>query len=310
MLTKDIILFASKATGRTGLLLMKHYPAIALGCGILGIGVGTVLACKATLSLEEKLEKNKEYINDIKEYKEKIDSGELVDEAYTDKRHSKDLTKAYAQAAGEIATLYAVPAAIGILSLGLVITSHKVLSNRNVALMAAYKLVDEGFKTYRKRVRDEFGEEKEHMIRHGIISETYIDEQMASAESKGIKTRPLHDPNGVSIYARFFDEYSTQWSKEPEYNMLFLNAQQTYHNDLLRARGHVFLNEVYDALGIERSKAGAIVGWVLDKNNSDNFVSFGIYDLNKQRQQRNFVNGNEPSILLDFNVDGVIYDKI
>jgi hypothetical protein len=117
-------------------------------------------------------------------------------------------------------------------------------------------------------------------------------------------------PDDPSIYARFFDPTSPSWSKEPEYNLIFLKCQQNYANDLLKSRGHVFLNEVYDMLGMERSKAGAVVGWLLSKNgDTDNFVNFGVFD-GREQVARDFVNGREGAILLDFSVDGVIYDGI
>ena len=84
--------------------------------------------------------------------------------------------------------------------------------------------------------------------------------------------------------------------------------QQTFFNDLLLSRGHLFLNEVYDQIGIDRTKAGQVVGWVVSKD-GDNFVDFGLFDGSTQ-EKRMFVNGHENSVLLDFNVDGVIYDKI
>jgi hypothetical protein len=86
---------------------------------------------------------------------------------------------------------------------------------------------------------------------------------------------------------------------------MFLQCQQNYFNQQLKARGHVFLNEIYDAIGLERSKAGTIVGWVTD-GNGDGYIDFGMFE----DASRRFINGIEPSILLDFNVDGVIYDLI
>ena len=116
------------------------------------------------------------------------------------------------------------------------------------------------------------------------------------------------DPSKKSVYARFFDEYSPQWTAYPEQNLVFLKHTESMMNDMLLAKKHVFLNEVYDALGIERTSAGAVVGWVLN-GDGDNFISFGMYDFDSERG-RAFINGNEHSILLDFNVDGVIFDKI
>jgi hypothetical protein len=112
-----------------------------------------------------------------------------------------------------------------------------------------------------------------------------------------------------SIYARFFDESCPSWNTNGEYNLIFLNCQQKYANDLLNSRGHVFLNEVYDMLGTPRSTAGSVTGWLKTEDGSTvNFVDFGIYD--EDHVVRDFVNGAEGSILLDFNLDGVIYDKI
>ena len=92
---------------------------------------------------------------------------------------------------------------------------------------------------------------------------------------------------------------------------MYLRHQQNYANELLRSRGYVFLNDVYDMLGIRRTKAGQIVGWVYDEKNPniDNYIDFGIYNVHYEGA-RDFVNGFECSILLDFNVDGPIIDLI
>ena len=127
-------------------------------------------------------------------------------------------------------------------------------------------------------------------------------------ESTVKTTMNIIDPNTISDYSRIFDECNTSWSKSPEHNLVFLKQQQNYANDLLKSRGHLFLNEVYDMLGFPRTQAGQIVGWVYDEKNpiGDNFVDFGIYNLDSERA-RAFVNGYERSILLDFNVDGNVW---
>ena len=111
----------------------------------------------------------------------------------------------------------------------------------------------------------------------------------------------------ISPYARFFDETVYEWKPDPLMNKCFLDAQQRYANNLLEARGHIFLNEVYDMLGFQRTREGAVVGWIKN-GDGDGYVDFGIYDGNER--SRAFVNGHETSILLDFNVDGTIWDKI
>lgn len=139
-----------------------------------------------------------------------------------------------------------------------------------------------------------------------VDNQEVLNQTIETDESKKV------DENRISVsqYARFFDESCTGWDKDPECNLLFLRQQQVYANELLRKCGYLFLNDVYDILGIPRSKEGQIVGWIYDDKNpiGDNFVNFGIY--NPLTGNRNFVNGYEKSILLDFNVDGNILDKI
>jgi hypothetical protein len=158
-------------------------------------------------------------------------------------------------------------------------------------------------------VIEEFGEEKDKQYRTGVHvipkGSTIIDAEGNQKKSKE-EVRTV-DPNGVSVNARFFDETCPQWSKTAEYNLAFLKCQQNYANDLLHSRGHIFLNEVYDMLGIPRSQAGSVVGWV--KGNGDDYIDFGIFDVTDGRK-RDFVNGYERNILLDFNVDGIIYNLI
>jgi hypothetical protein len=112
----------------------------------------------------------------------------------------------------------------------------------------------------------------------------------------------------LSPYARWFDDTCRAWTKDPEYNLMFLRAQQTYANDLLKAKGHLFLNEVYDMFDISRSSVGQIVGWIYNENNpvGDNFVDFGLYSLHNKE----CINGLKRDFILDFNVDGIIIDKI
>jgi hypothetical protein len=179
------------------------------------------------------------------------------------------------------------------------------MTKRAVALTAAYGALEKGFNEYRGRVIEKYGEEEDRNLRYGSQQIEVVDPKSGK---KKMLTRVSSDI--PSIYARFFDVSSSSWNKEPEYNLMFLQCQQNYANDKLHARGHVFLNEVYDMLGLERSKAGAVVGWILSKNGeTDNYIDFGVFD-GKTQSARDFVNGFEGSILLDFNVDGVIYDKI
>jgi hypothetical protein len=103
----------------------------------------------------------------------------------------------------------------------------------------------------------------------------------------------------TSLYARRFDFTNKHWSPNAAHNKMFLHTQQSYLNDVLAARGHVFLNDVHDALGLDRTTAGQLVGW-LRGGEGDGFIDLGITE-----------DENDPGVfLLDFNVDGLIYEKI
>jgi len=209
----------------------------------------------------------------------------------------RDLAYIYVKGTYSIVKLYAPAIIVGAASVAALTTSHNTLMRRNAGLTAAYSALQLSYDAYRERVKAEIGTERELMIRHNAHVET--------VEIDGKKQEVVvADPNGWSTYARFFDEGSTEWVKNAELNRIFLQCQQNYFNHILHARGHVFLNEVYDHLGIARSKEGSVVGWVV--GNGDNYIDFGLFDAASAR----FINGYERSILLDFNVDGLIYDKI
>ena len=288
-------------------VVQKHSPEILAGVGVVGVVASTVMACKATMKLNDILEESKETRDKIRE----VESNPRYEEQYSHEDAKKDLVINYTQTAMKVAKLYAPAVILGSASLGCLLASNDILRKRNAALSAAYMTVDKSFKEYRQRVVDRFGEEVEKEIRYNIKAEEITSTVVAEdgSETTITETVKTMDPNLYSDYAKFFDEASPYWQKDPEYNFMFLKSQQQYANDLLKARGRLFLNEVYEMLGIEKTKAGQIVGWVYNPENpiGDNFVDFGIFDMSKERV-RAFVNGYEPNILLDFNVDGNIWD--
>ena len=296
-----------KVYNKSEMKVRKYSPEILAGVGVVGVIASTVMACKATTKLNDILAESKEQLEQIKTV--------AVDPAYADKYTEddakKDTTITYVQTGVKVAKLYTPSVILCASSLGCLLASNNILRKRNAALSAAYMTVDKSFKEYRKRVADRFGEEVEKEIRYNIKAEeiTKVDED-GNEVTETVKVMDgTDDPNSYSDYARFFDESCAAWQNDAEYNLTFLKAQQQYANDLLKAKGRLFLNEVYRMLGIDETKAGQVVGWVYNPDNptGDNFVDFGIYNMQRERV-RAFVNGYEPNILLDFNVDGVIWN--
>ena len=305
---QEIINKATRLLSSTQYQVKKHSPEILMVAGIAGTIVGTVLACKATTKVSEIIEEKNKNVEDVHTCLE--DNSK----EYTEEDSKKDLTIIYAQTGVKLFKLYAPAIGVMALSFASIIAGHKVLKKRNVAIAAAYAAIDKGFKQYRKNVIEEFGEGVDQQMRFGLKSKEI---KKKDKDGKTVKETEYYiDPEGnpldnISEYARFFDASSENFAKDPEYNMMFLRRQQDYANEMLKSRGHLFLNEVYDLLDIPRSKAGQVVGWVYDKNGNtkgDNYVDFGLY--RNDQGTRRFVNGLEYNILLDFNVDGVIYDII
>lgn len=299
----------SRTFGKMGLKLKKHSPEIMVIGGVVGVVGSTVLACKATTKLSGILEESKANTDQIKNYVE--ENG--YSEKYSEEDYKKDLTITYTQTAVKVAKIYAPAVILGTLSITSILAGHNITRKRNLALSAAYVAIDKSFKEYRSRVVERFGEQLDKELRYNIKKgET---EEIVRNDEGGeevVKTTTEYvDPNTYSEYARFFDDGCLGWTKDPEANLTFLKQQQNYANDKLKRKGFLFLNDVYGMLGIQPTKAGQIVGWIYDEKNpvGDNFVDFGIYDINRPKN-RDFVNGIERVILLDFNVDGNILDMI
>jgi hypothetical protein len=273
------------------MIAKRHGPTILTGAGIIGGVVTTVLVARAAVKAQPTVQVTREQTQEI--------MTKELDENYTKKDRSSELGKVYITATQNMLRIYWPAVTIGVASIACVLTAHGMMRKNYTALAAAYTALDAGFKAYRKRVEDEFGREKEMEIYTGRRTVESVDE-----DGKPCVINEKYDGIFPSVYGRFFDATSPSWEKNAEYNKIFLHAQQMWANDRLRSRGHLFLNEVYEALGLEWSQAGQHVGWKLD-GDGDGFVDFGIYEIGDE-SSRSFVNGVEPVIFLDFNVDGPI----
>jgi hypothetical protein len=303
----------SRAFHKVGFKFKKHSPEILLGTGIIGGVTATVLACKATLKASEIVKDAKKEVENVHKVLEdpKLQTMyvEKYGEEFTPEECKKETRIVYAQTGLKLAKAYALPVGIGVLSLTSILTSHNIIRKRNLALAAAYTTLDSSFKGYRSRVIERLGKEMDHELRYDIkskeVEEKVVDENGNETVVK--KTVDVPNPNIPSDYARCFDETCLNWERDSEYNLTFLKQVQNFMNNKLQTQGYLFLNDVYEAIGIPKTRAGQEVGWIYDEKNpvGDNYVDFGIYDITDAKK-REFVNGYEKSIWLDFNVDGPI----
>lgn len=308
----ELVSKISRGFHKFGFQVQKHSPTILVGAGVVGIVASAVLACKSTTKLDSVLKESGERVERIHQCEE---AGTVLEtgEEYTEKDAKKDLTIVYTQTGMKLVKLYAPAILLGAASITSIVASHHILNKRNVALSAAYAVVDKNFKDYRKNVKQRFGDKVDFELRHNVKAEQVESIETDEKGKEKVKKDTVEvvdsELNQYSDYAVFFDELNPNFNNEPEYNLMFLKLQERYANDRLRNNGFLFLNEVYDMIGHPRTKAGQVVGWIYNEKNpvGDNYVDFGIYDVNKRRA-REFVNGYEKAILLDFNVDGNIWN--
>lgn len=297
----------TRTLNKVNFKIKKYSPEILVVAGVVGTVTSAVMACKATLKLNDVLDESRDTIEKI----HAVSEDPTKKDQYSEEDAKKDLTITYVQTGVKIAKLYAPSIILGTLSLTAVFASNNILRKRNVALAAAYTAIDKSFKEYRGRVVERFGKELDRELRYNIkakeIEEKVIDKDGKEKVVKNTVNTVNHPM--YSDYAKIFDETCIGWSRNAEYNLVFLKQQQAHANKLLQERGILFLNEVYDMIGFPHTKAGQVVGWVYDEKNpvGDNYVDFGIYDVYNQKA-REFVNGYEQSIILDFNVDGNVWD--
>lgn len=291
---------ASKAVMK----LKKHSPEILVMAGIAGTVVSAVLACKATTKVAEILDETKGTLDTIHEG---METGAINGQEYTTEDGKKDTVVVYAQTGMKLAKLYAPAIILGTLSITSILASNNILHKRNVALGAAYAAIDKSFKEYRGRVIERFGEQVDTELKYGIKAKKFEEIEVdpeTGKEKKVKKTVMVADPNLQSDYAVYFDSKSRNYETNPDYNRMFLKAQQAFANDKLQTRGHLFLNEVLDDLDLPRTPAGQIVGWT--KDGPDGYVNFRIVEVERETEDGR----HEPALLLDFNVEGNIWEKM
>jgi hypothetical protein len=297
----------SKATfvAKRGLLVAQKYsPEILTGAGIVSLLASGVLASKATLKLEDTVERAADRIHIVNELKNVSDNAEGSG-SMTEMKYRREMTKVVFYNSGQFIKLYGPSLTLAAAGTVSILAGHRILHKRNVALVAAYKGLEESFKRYRARVVEELGLDKDFEFSHGVTEVEVTDE-----ETGVVSTETRFDEFGCSPYAKLFERGNPNWQGAgPNYNLMFLRGVQNMSTDRLRANGHLFLNDVYKSLGLPDTPEGAVTGWVYGTGNGDDFVDFGIDDDNLKRAHK-LLEGTPNSFLLDFNVDGVMWDKI
>lgn len=302
---ETIVRFGHKAL----MQIDKHSPQILVGVGVAAGVAATGMAVYSTLKVDKVMEHHQDKMVDIsKKAEQATKDDELV---YDEKAQKHDKTMVYVETGAELTRLYLPTIALTGVSIACVLSAHHILDGRYMAAASAFTAVSKEFSDYRGRVRKQFGEDKERDIYQGVVEEEVTDEKTGETTTVRKYDKDTVDRSGLS---RYFDEYSIYWDKyNPDQNIAHIRSVLHQANDQLYANGHLFLNDVYQMLGIPDTKEGAILGWIVDEDHQNPYVDFGVYGVNSD-DPWDFSN-EEPwdgkmGILLTFNVDGIIYDKI
>lgn len=305
----ELVTKASQIFVKTKLSIKKHSPEILVATGI-GTGiVAAIIACKQTIKANNIVAEAQKSLQNIEDAKELAANNEAE---YTEENEQADRKYIAIQTTVGMVKTYALPVGLGILSITCILAGHHILKKRNVALAAAYSALSTDFMNYRKRVVDKYGKDVDFMLKNGlekqIIANKVVDPE--TGEVKETKEEALaYEGSKLSQYARVFDEVgSTQWTPSADHNRAFLLMEQNYFNERIRTRGYIFLNEVYERLGFRPTKAGSVVGWVYQNADYEG-IDFGIFTAHTQKAAE-FLEGTEPSIILDFNVQGDILSLV
>lgn len=295
-----------KILSKLGFFITENAPEILIGLGIGGAAVSTVMACESTLKAQSIMERYDSDMDTIAQAQEVASEDE-----YTDEDVCKDKAQVYARTAKDLVLTYAPSVTLFVVSIVCILGGYHILKYRYAAMAAAYKTLEHSYLAYRRRVRKEVGVDKERDL---MLGKETREDKITTTDAKGktktqVVKETIIDPNTISPYSKFFDELCEgKWTNSPDANYLFLKAQEQNFDQKLKNERYLFLDEVYKALGIPVTLASRRAGWFIDedqtKQDGDDFVSFGIYNMPR------FVNGYENKILLDFNVEGNIEEKV
>ena len=305
--------FVTNKMGRTGLKIAKYAPdaMVFIGGGMV-IG-GFILGCRNTYyHCDEIIRDHNDKMDDIAEAVKQAEADPEQYE-YTDKQRKADTFHCKMDTTWRFVKLYALPAAMTLTGTGLMAGGAFKFKSLFNGAAAAFAAQSEELGFIKSQIYSRLGEEEGERLIRGVtrrnieMTKTGDDgEELVVNEQAEV----LDAPRTTSLYTIIFDESCKGYRPNTSYNLTFLQQLQQQFTDMLRSRGHVFLNEVYDAIGKPRTKEGAVVGWC--KGYGDDYVDFGIYNV-MVPSNRALVNGDESYFarcLLNFNVAGLIWDKI
>lgn len=296
--TQKLMFKAQKA----GFKIQQKSPEIFLGLGIASMAGALAVTVVATVKAHDILDDHKEHLVNINEAADDADNT-----TYDANDLAHDTKLAYARLAKKLVLAYGPAVMLAGTSMFCFCKGQSILKARNAALSTALAGVTDQFRRYREKVIDKYGAEVDEEMRYAVANETVKGED---GKKHTVRTMSS-EVAGYGPYARVFDDTNTNWQGSVAYVKQWLEGCEAHCNAILNGRGVLYLNEVYDMLGFDRTPVGQTHGWVYDprRDVDTNWVDFGMKDFAKPNSKA-WQLGETDVIILDFNVDGYILDKV
>lgn len=229
----------------------RNSPSILMGLGIAGMFAAMFSAVRVTPRAVEDIEYAKKDLG-----KEKLSKKEIIKVTY--KRY--------------------IPAAVtSAVSTACLISSASISNRRNAALATAYSLSETAFRTYREKVVEAVGQQKEQAVRDEVARENLARNPM------GQQTVIVAGAGEVLCYDTVSGRYFNA-------DVDRLRRAENTVNKRLRSEMYVSLNEFYFEIGLPPVKMGDDLGWNIDK-----------YDL-ELRFSSHLTDKEAPCLVLDYHV--------
>jgi hypothetical protein len=288
--------YLTRAIGAVKLFTTAHAPTIMVTGGVVSMTAGAVIGAHKTLQVEAVLEK---HVPDL----EKIKKGESLGlESYGEDAARSDRIKVYSRVGLDLGKLYVVPGVLFVGGAVLVFGGHRLLLQRNATLALAFTGLKKSFDAYRARVVDQWGSEADQAMMGGYV----LSEEGPEGETTTVANRDW-DSSDLDPYNRVFSrENSTQWQDDLGVNKNFIANQQRFAQITLGLQGHLYLSDVYEALGFEETSISRVTGWKVTKH-PDGTKNIPVVDFGLDKPHRDdWKYGQNKEIYLDFNCQGLI----
>lgn len=143
-----------------------------------------------------------------------------------------------------------IPAVLmGVSTLACIFGANALNKRSQASLMSAYAMLDNSYKEYKNKVTDIYGEEADKEVQAGIAKDKYEDAEM--------KIVPEGDEE------LFYDFYSSRYFTSTKKDVL--EAEYSI-NRKISTQDYAYLNDFYDALGLDTIDPGYTLGWSSGSN--------------------------------------------